>query len=211
MEGKGKVYRAFYDRWMATHDAPPSSADFSSDKRDRVGFYNWARRNCMPLTRFKNVDDDKFRKFYDNWIATHGAAPRVYDYSENQIERNAFRSWAKREDLALANRNPKDTQYLIRLANKIEPLRNAGLTRRQIANTLGVSINAVVNGIWLLIDDPTDVEDDPRACEPPEVKTLCDQLRARDCIPPRLLPEQWPRYLQVRSERMASEFVNPEF
>ena len=51
-------------------------------------------------------------------------------------------------------------------------------------------------------NDPFDVEDDPRACEPEYVKELCDELRRRDLIPPKLLPEEWSRYLDIRQKRL---------
>lgn len=197
---ESRDFERFYFDYIARNGEPPSAVDFSTIEKERQALRDWARRNRLPLTKINDRAAQKYEAFYRDWITKHGKPPCCSDYGETKSERRHFWNWANARGLPLSKSTPRF--YYIELANKVEPLYNAGLSRKEIAARLNISVAVVGYGVWMLQDDGN-YEDDPRACEPDYVKQLCDELRERDCIPPRLLPEEWSRYLDIRNKRIA--------
>jgi len=193
-------YETFFSDWMKRYGAPPSARDFSDDKKEQAGFRYWARKNGLALASKQKQNAESFQTFYNEYLREYGKPPRACDYGLTANEHKLFGEWAKREGLSLS-KQPK-SRYYIELANLVEPYKREGKSRKEAAEALGISIHKANAGFDTLADDPFDVEDDQRACEPEDVKELCDELRRRDLIPPKLLPEEWSRYLDIRQKRL---------
>lgn len=189
-------FEAFYSDWMQHCDSPPSVCDFSDDKKERAAFRYWAKKNGLPLKRPVQENARKYKTFYDDWMLEHSRPPSASDYGENH---RGFARWAQKTGRPLTE--PPRKFDLIELANRVEPLRDAGLETYEIASRLGLTYCTVHKALYIL-SDSENTEDDPRACEPEYVKKLCDELRRRDLIPPKLLPEEWSRYLDIRQKRL---------
>lgn len=193
-------FEAFFSDWMKRYGAPPSALDFSEDKKERAAFRYWARKNGLALASKQKQNAESFQTFYREYLREYGKPPRACDYGRTANEHKLFSEWAKREGLSLSKQ--LKSRYYIELANLVEPYKREGKSRKEAAEALGISIHKANAGFDTLADDPFDVEDDPRACEPEYVKELCDELRRRDLIPPKLLPEEWSRYLDIRQKRL---------
>ena len=186
-------YETFFSDWMKRYGAPPSVRDFSDDKKEQAGFRYWARKNGLTLASKQKQNAESFQTFYREYLQEYGKPPRACDYGLTANEHKLFGEWAKREGLPLS-KQPK-SRYYIELANLVEPYKREGKSRKEAAEALGISIHKANAGFDTLADDP-------RACEPEYVKKLCDELRRRDLIPPKLLPEEWSRYLDIRQKRL---------
>ena len=99
MKDNTAAYQAFYDSWTSEHGAPPSVLDWSSCRNERSKFGTWARRRLLPLSPGRNFVGSKFRKFYHEWLATHGNPPSAKDYEGNAKERAALKSPRRDENL----------------------------------------------------------------------------------------------------------------
>ena len=207
--GNWKRYEEWYDEWMRTHGEPPSRLDFSDDERERSCFAKWANYWHIELKPAETEASQRFRQFYDEWMQTRDEPPSAIDFSDDKRERDKFRAWASYHNVVIKRRTYRDggvvksMRSLMELAEMCEPYSQRDATIEDAANDLGISIEQAKLGYWMCEDDPTDVEVDPRACEPEYAKELCDELRERDFLPPKLLPEEWPRYLEIRKKHDA--------